>query len=231
MSVDTSSMTMLTSVQQPQHKVEKSGSEHGDIVQDVQFFQDAAIEYQMAYQSLEDKYTHQAVLMKEASEAIKASESHVSAMQEELMTLKCNHEADIQRDVGNVVSQCEHQLSSAQSCTHNHQSAIAQLQEQVQALQVLLASSRDLPLVRTSQREVDLQEEVFIFVPGKSTPTGVPQSISHPTNHSNSKNRSDSGTGLTNLIWSQILLLVWVHNLVTLHLVLLCLSMGQVRYH
>ena len=42
----------------------------------------------MAYQSLEDKYTHQAILMKEASEALKASESHVSAMQEELMTLK-----------------------------------------------------------------------------------------------------------------------------------------------
>ena len=43
------------------------------------------VEYQMAYQSLEDKYTHQAILMKEASKALKASESHVSAMQEELM--------------------------------------------------------------------------------------------------------------------------------------------------
>ena len=66
----------------------------------------------MAYQSLEDKYNHQAVLMKEASEALKASESHVSAMQEELMTLKHDHEADIKRAVGNMVSQYEHQLSS-----------------------------------------------------------------------------------------------------------------------
>ena len=50
--------------------------------------------------------------------------------------------------------------------THNHQLAIAQLQEQVQVLQVLLASQRDLPLVGASQREVDLWEEVFNFVPG-----------------------------------------------------------------
>ena len=68
-------MTMLTSVQQPQHEAEESGLEHGDIVQDVQFFQDAAVEYQMSYQSLKDKYSHQAVLVKEASEALKASES------------------------------------------------------------------------------------------------------------------------------------------------------------
>ena len=166
MSVDTSSMTVSTSVQQLQCEMEDSGSEHGDIVQDEQFFQDVAIEYQMAYQSLEDKYTHQAILMKEASEALKASESHVSAMQEELITLKHNHEVDIQRAVGNTVSQYEHQLSSVQSRTRNHQSAIAQLQEQVQVLQVSLASQRDLPSVSTSQREVDLWEEVFNFIPG-----------------------------------------------------------------
>ena len=166
MSVDTSSTTMSMSVQQPQHEAEESGLEHGDIVQDAQFFQDKAMEYQVAYQSLEDKYTHQAILMKEASEALKASESCVSAMQEELMTLKHNHEADIQRAVGNVVSQYEHQLSSAQSHTHDYQSAIMQLQEQVQVLQVSLASQRDLPSVGTSQREVDLQEEVFNFIPG-----------------------------------------------------------------
>ena len=102
MSVDTSSMTMSTSTQQPQHELEESGLEHGDIVQDAQFFQDAAVEYQMAYQSLEDKYTHQAILMKEASEALKASESHVSAMEEELMTLKRDCEADIKGAVGNA---------------------------------------------------------------------------------------------------------------------------------
>ena len=166
MSVDTSSTAMSMSMQQPQHEAEESGSEHGDIVQDAQFFQDLALQYQSAYQSLEDQYNQQAILVKEASEALKASESHVSAMQEELMTLKHSPEADIQRAVGNVVSQYEHQLSSAQSRTCDHQSAITQLQEQVQALQVSLASQWDLPSVGTFQREVDLREEVFNFVPG-----------------------------------------------------------------
>ena len=44
--------------------------------------------------------------------------------------------------------------------------AITQLQEQVQALQVSLASQKDLPSVGVSQREVDLRDEVFNFVPG-----------------------------------------------------------------
>ena len=153
-------------MQQPQHEAEDSGSEHGDIIQDAQFFQDVATEYQLAYQSLEEKYNHQAVLVKEASEVLKASESCVSAMQEELMTLQHNRNADIWKAVGNAVSQYEHQLSTVQSCTHDNQSAIVKLQEQVQVLQVLLASQRDLPSVGTSQREVDLREEVFNFIPG-----------------------------------------------------------------
>ena len=72
------------------------------------------------------------------------------------MALQHNHEADIQKSVGNVVSQYEHQLTTVQSHTHNHQLAIAQLQEQVQALQVSMASQRDLPLVGATQEEVDL---------------------------------------------------------------------------
>ena len=76
-------------MQKPQCEAEESGSEHGDIIQDTHFFQDTALEYQSAYQSLEDKYSHQAILVKEASDALKALESCVSAMQEELMTLKC----------------------------------------------------------------------------------------------------------------------------------------------
>ena len=70
-----------------QWEVDDSGSEAGDIVQDAQFFQDAATKYQLVYQSLDEKYTHQAVLVKEASEALKASESHVTVLQEELMAL------------------------------------------------------------------------------------------------------------------------------------------------
>ena len=146
--------------------MEDTGSEHGNIVQDAQFFQDTAIEYQTTYHSLEDKYTQQAVLMKEASEALQASESWVSTMQQELLALKHNHEADIQRAVSNMVSQYQQQLSSAQSHTHNHQSAIAQLWDQVHMLQLLLASQGDFPSVDTSQGEADLRKEVFNFIPG-----------------------------------------------------------------
>ena len=208
MSVNTSSMSMATSMQQSQHEMDESELEHGDIVQDAQLFQDAALEYQMAYQSLEDKYTHQAILMKEASEALQASESCISAMQEELMALKHNCEADIQRAIGNAVSRYKHQLSSMQSRTHDHQSAITQLQEQVQALKVSLASQRDLPSVGASQGEVDLREEVFTLSQGQSIQTGAPLCIIHLTNHFNFRNRSNSGTGLISLIWSQMLLVV-----------------------
>ena len=45
--------------------------ETGDIVQDAKFFQEAVTEYQLAYQSLDEKYFQQAVLVKEASEALK----------------------------------------------------------------------------------------------------------------------------------------------------------------
>ena len=149
-----------------QQEAEDCGSEAGDIIQDAQFFQDTATKYQMAYQSLDEKYPHQAVLVKEASEALKASESHVSMLQEELMAMKHSCKADIRRAVGQAMSQYEHQLTTAQSCTRKHQSAIAQLQGQVQALQISLASQKDLPSVGASQEEVDLREEVFNFVLG-----------------------------------------------------------------
>ena len=62
---NTNSDPVLMSVQQ---EVNDSESEAGDIVRDAQFFQDAATEYQLAYQSLDEKYTQQAVLVKQASE-------------------------------------------------------------------------------------------------------------------------------------------------------------------
>ena len=70
---NTSLSSLPASTQQPQHEMEDTGSEHGDIIQDAQFFQDTAIEYQVTYHSLEEKYTQQAALIKEASEALQAS--------------------------------------------------------------------------------------------------------------------------------------------------------------
>ena len=141
-------------------------SEDGDIIQDAKFFQEAATEYQLAYQSLDEKYTHQATLVKEASEALKASESRVAELQEEVMTLKQTRETDIQQAVGQAVSQYEQRLSTEQSRTQEHQSAIVELQGQVQALQVSLASQRDLPSVGVTQEGVNLRDEVFNYVPG-----------------------------------------------------------------
>ena len=55
--------------------IDETGSGTGDIADDAKFFQDAATEYQLAYQTLDKKYSEQAVLVHEASEALKASES------------------------------------------------------------------------------------------------------------------------------------------------------------
>ena len=50
---NTNSDPVSMSTHHLQQDVNDSGSETGDIIQDAQFFQDAATEYQMAYQSLE----------------------------------------------------------------------------------------------------------------------------------------------------------------------------------
>ena len=60
--------------------VNGSGSEEDDIIHDAKFFQDAVTEFQQAFQSLDEKYTHQSILDKEASEPLKASESHVAEL-------------------------------------------------------------------------------------------------------------------------------------------------------
>ena len=146
--------------------IDETGSETGDIVQDAKFFQEVATEYQLAYQSLDEKYSHQAVLVKEASEALKASESHVAELQEEVMALKKTRDTDIQQAVRQAVSQYEQRLSTEQSRTQEHHSAIAELQGQVQALQVSLASRRDLPSVGVTQEGMNLRDEVFNYVPG-----------------------------------------------------------------
>ena len=63
------------------------------------------------------------------------------------MALQRNHEADIQRLLATQFPSMSISLLLHSLCTRDHQLAIAQLQEQVQALQVSLASQRDLPLV------------------------------------------------------------------------------------
>ena len=61
--------------------IDETGSGTGDIADDAKLFQDAVTEYQLAYQSLDKKYSEQAVLVHEASEALKVSESRTKELQ------------------------------------------------------------------------------------------------------------------------------------------------------
>ena len=95
--------------------IDEMGSGAGDIVGDAKLFQKAATEYQLAYQSLDKKYSEQAVLVKEASEALKASKSLVKELQREMDALKQNCDSDIQLAIGGAVLQYKQRLSSEHS--------------------------------------------------------------------------------------------------------------------
>ena len=149
--------------------IDEMGSGTDDIADDAKFFQDAATEYQLAYQSLDKKYSEQAVLVHEALEALKASESHAKELQKELDTLKKNRESDIQMAVGGAVLQYEELLSTEQSWAQDQQATVAELQGQIQALQESITSQKDLPSVPSegvTQEGENLRDKVFNYVPG-----------------------------------------------------------------
>ena len=108
--------------------------------------------------------------MEEASGALHAAESQASQKHQELLNLQRNHEADIQMAISKAVIQYKEQLSMAkhnlQSKDCEHRQAVQKLQDQVCALELSLASQENLPSVRHSQDGVDLQEEVFNYLPG-----------------------------------------------------------------
>ena len=145
--------------------IDETGSGASDIVGDAKLFQEAATEYQLAYQSLDKKYSEQAVLVHEASEALKASQSCVEELQREMDALKQNRDSDIQLAVGGAVLQYEQRLMSEQSRAQAQQSTIAELQGQIQVLQLSL-SQRELPSVGATQEGENLREQIFNYVPG-----------------------------------------------------------------
>ena len=149
--------------------IDETGSGGGDIADDAKLFQDAATEYQLAYQSLDKKYSEQAVLVHEASEALKASESREKELQKELDALKKNCDSDIQMAVGGAVLQYKQHLSTEQSRAQDQQTTIAKLQGQIQALQESITSQKDLPSVPSegvTQESKNLRDKVFNYVPG-----------------------------------------------------------------
>ena len=71
-----------------------------------------------------------------------------------------DHESDIQLAVGEAVYEYREQLAAAkqkqQSKDRKHQQTVHQLQDQVRALELMLASHATLPSVRPTKEEADL---------------------------------------------------------------------------
>ena len=147
------------------------------MLEDVRYFHNTALGYQDAYEALQQqqeelqsRFTEQAKLVQEASEALKAAEVESSARQQEIMALQSQWEADIQHAVGQAMLEYQDQLSSAQSNLQQrdreHQQLIQKLQDQVRALELSLAGQATLPSVAASSSKAGLCQEVFNILPG-----------------------------------------------------------------
>ena len=79
----------------PQSRVEEesmSGLVTGDLLEDAKFYQDVAVELQMAYDTLQNRFAQQAHLMEEVSGALHAAETQASKRQWELLNVQRDHE-------------------------------------------------------------------------------------------------------------------------------------------
>ena len=121
-------------------------------------------------EELQHRYTQQAQLVEEASEALRAAEAESSLRHQEFVTLQQQWEADIQHAIDKAMSQYQLQLSSAKSSLQQkdqeYQHSIQKLQDQVHSLELLLAGQATLPSVGTSHTRSGLCEEVFNILPG-----------------------------------------------------------------
>ena len=151
-------------------ETEESGFDTDDLLADAKFYQDTAIELQNAYDTLQHRYAQQAHLIQETSGALHVAETQASQRQQELLDLQKDHEADIQLAVGKVVFELKEQLAAAKHSLHakdcEHKQMVHKLQDQVHALKLSLAGQATLPSVRYSQKEADLRDEVFNYLPG-----------------------------------------------------------------
>ena len=90
-----------------------SGLVTSDLLEDAKFYQDVAVELQMAYDTLQKRFAQQEYLMEEASGALHAAESQVSKGQWELLNVQKDHEANVQQAIGKVVVEYREQLTMA----------------------------------------------------------------------------------------------------------------------
>ena len=102
----------VESLQTPS-SVESANTQHtANLLEDIKYFHNATLSYQDAYEALQlqqaelqTKFTEQAQLVQEASEALKAVEAESTAKQQEITTLCGQWEADIQHAIGQAVVQ------------------------------------------------------------------------------------------------------------------------------
>ena len=92
----------------------------GDLLEDAKYYQDAAFEYQSAYEALclqqeelQSRYTQQAQLVEEPSAALRAAENESSQRYQEVINLQKKRDADIQHTINKAVVQYQLQLSTA----------------------------------------------------------------------------------------------------------------------
>ena len=156
-------------------------SNAASLIEDVRYFQNAALGYQDAYEALQlqqeelqTRFTQQAQLVQEASEALRAAEVESSVHKQEIVALQSQQDVDIQRAIDQAVSQYQDQLSSMQSNLQwkdkEHQQSIQRLQDQVRVLELSLAGQATLPSVAASSSKACLHQEVFNILPGTVNP-------------------------------------------------------------
>ena len=133
-----------------------------NLLADMKFYQDTAVEYQDAYHDLyqkqaelQNKYHQQANLLKEALAAIQATNAEAQSQHQELLDVQGARQAELDQAVSSMVEQYKVQLNTAQSTLrvwdHEHQLVIQQLQEKISMLEVTSASQANLPSVGMSQ--------------------------------------------------------------------------------
>ena len=137
-------------------------------------YQDAYEALQLQQEELQARFTQQAQLVQEASEALRAAEVESSVCQQEIVPLQSQWDVDIQCAVDQAVSQYQDQLSSTQSNLQlkdkEHQQSIQKLQDQVRALELSLAGQATLPSMAASSSKAGLCQEVFNILLGTVNP-------------------------------------------------------------
>ena len=190
MTTTASSSTGLTNIHTSQHSesgeslqvlnpdISTGAISAADLIEDAKFYQDAAIGYQDAYETLriqqeelQHRYTQQAQLVEEASEALRAAEAESSLRHQEFVTLQQQWEADIQHAIDKAMSQYQLQLSSVKSSLQQEGPGVSALHPEAAGagaiqLELSLAGQATLPSVGTSHTRSGLCEEVFNILPG-----------------------------------------------------------------